>query len=424
MRKVLSYLLVINFLLVVAFISQDSKAGTLEHNPTPTATPNPKELLKKAAEACLKVKTAKYLYIRENLDQTKAMFPPLKAQLLQERAEVPTVWMEGKFRASGEIVKADKTDEFAYAYDGKIFRYLDITGNIVNVMKTPTGAGVGPLLRTAGLGIYTFPEFSDSEPLKTYLEEPAEWTYEGVSEVDGISCNVILQIVKRSLETARGVLETQTKTYIYLGEKDSLPRRYLLENTNGQVVTIIQATAKDLKINEPFGDDAFLLETPDGFAERLITEQEISSRGLLQIGMVAPDWKLKDAEGVEHKLSDYRGKIVIMDFWATWCGPCLKSMPEIQKLHERFKNRGVVVLGITTNDDSKLAANYVEQKGYTYDFLFEGELLKDYNATALPTLYVIGSNGKIIHAEIGIRAETMESLVTMIEGLLQNNEKD
>jgi thiol-disulfide isomerase/thioredoxin len=87
-----------------------------------------------------------------------------------------------------------------------------------------------------------------------------------------------------------------------------------------------------------------------------VTEEEVVGRGLLFAGSTAPAWKLIDAAGKEHELAQYRGKIVVLDFWATWRRPCLKAMPDLQKLHERYRDRGVVVLGLATNDDHQLAA--------------------------------------------------------------------
>src|SRR6266567_2066513 len=69
---------------------------------------------------------------------------------------------------------------------------------------------------------------------------------------------------------------------------------------------------------------------------------------LLAIGATAPDWELSDADGKLQTLAQYRGKIVVLDFWATWCGPCAEVMPQMQKLHEKYKDKGVAVFGVSS----------------------------------------------------------------------------
>src|SRR5215813_2707656 len=69
---------------------------------------------------------------------------------------------------------------------------------------------------------------------------------------------------------------------------------------------------------------------------------------LLPVGTTAPDWQLSGAQGQTYSLSSYRGKVVVMDFWATWCQPCTAVMPRMQKLQQKFADKGVVVFGINS----------------------------------------------------------------------------
>lgn len=122
---------------------------------------------------------------------------------------------------------------------------------------------------------------------------------------------------------------------------------------------------------------------------------------LLAVGEAAPDWKLEDAEGKTHSLSAYRGKVLVLDFWATWCGPCTEVMPRMQKLHEKYKERGVVVFGVNSwerNDPLAL----MKKKRYTYGLLLKGEEIGDlYRIKGLPVVYVIGVDGRIIYRHEG-----------------------
>lgn len=133
---------------------------------------------------------------------------------------------------------------------------------------------------------------------------------------------------------------------------------------------------------------------------------------LLEVGETAPDWQLTGAEGQAHSLSSYRGQVVVMDFWATWCLPCAKVMPRMQKLHEKFSNGGVVVFGINSWENGDATA-LMTKKGYRYGLLLNGEqIAESYKVTTLPVVYIVGVDGKIIYCHEG---EDHKDLSAMIE---------
>lgn len=139
---------------------------------------------------------------------------------------------------------------------------------------------------------------------------------------------------------------------------------------------------------------------------------------LLPVGDVAPDWKLNNAEGKVHSLAQYRGKVIVMDFWATWCGPCAKIMPRLQKLHEKFANQGVVVLGFNSWENSDPVA-LMQEKRYSYELLLNGEQIAEaYKVTTLPVVYIIGLDGRIIYCHEG---EGQKDLSAVIEKYLKAN---
>jgi peroxiredoxin len=138
---------------------------------------------------------------------------------------------------------------------------------------------------------------------------------------------------------------------------------------------------------------------------------------LLPVGEPAPNWELRDQEGKVHSLGEYRGKVVVMDFWATWCGPCAEVMPRMQKLHEKFADKGVVVLGVNSWEENDPIA-LMQKKRFSYRLLLKGENLAEaYKVTMLPVVYIIGDDGTIIYCHGGVDDKNLTSLIQKyIEG--------
>jgi thiol-disulfide isomerase/thioredoxin len=132
---------------------------------------------------------------------------------------------------------------------------------------------------------------------------------------------------------------------------------------------------------------------------------------LLAVGDLAPDWKLADATGRTHSLSDYRGRVVVLDFWATWCGPCAALMPRMQKLHDKLLDKGAIVFGVNAWERNDPVA-YMKKKRLTYGLLLKGEeIAPAYGIINLPVVYVIGVDGKIIYRHEGIDDKDLGKLI-------------
>ncbi|GIN97687.1 thiol:disulfide interchange protein tlpA [Siminovitchia terrae] len=138
-------------------------------------------------------------------------------------------------------------------------------------------------------------------------------------------------------------------------------------------------------------------------------------------GKMAPDFELVTLNGETVKLSDYRGKKVILNFWATWCPPCRAEMPHMQNFYEQNKDNGIeiVAVNLTKMDKGRMEIDkFVKEYGLTFDIPLdeEGDIGMQYQAFTIPTSYIIDTNGKIASKVIGPMDEpTMESLTNEIE---------
>ena len=139
---------------------------------------------------------------------------------------------------------------------------------------------------------------------------------------------------------------------------------------------------------------------------------------------VAADFNLMDVDGQLHTLSKYRGKIVIVNFWATWCPPCRFELPAMEKVWERLKDKGVVILGINVGEDEDTIFTFTTDYPVTFPLLMDSDssVTQTYPVIGLPTTYVINPQGKLVYKAIGTRDWNEDALVKKILELQQITE--
>lgn len=138
---------------------------------------------------------------------------------------------------------------------------------------------------------------------------------------------------------------------------------------------------------------------------------EEKKAGLLAVGDPAPEWKLADSAGKTHALGDYRGHVVVLDFWATWCGPCAKVMPKLDKLQKKYGERGLVVFGVNSFETGDPVA-MMKKRALSYTLLLKGEeLAATYGVASLPVVYVIGADGRVLYSHAGPDTKKLEDVI-------------
>ncbi|RMH65436.1 MAG: TlpA family protein disulfide reductase [Calditrichaeota bacterium] len=150
------------------------------------------------------------------------------------------------------------------------------------------------------------------------------------------------------------------------------------------------------------------------------------TRVLLIVGLLvsislakkAPDFTFKSLDGKEVSLSDYKGKVVLVNFWATWCGPCIGEMPDLNKLYQAYKDKGFQILGLAVSSRPNDIPKKVKQTGVTYPILLNAEpaVAKFGGFGAIPQTFIIDQNGTIVHSVTGSRG--YEDFEKMIKPLL------
>jgi peroxiredoxin len=119
------------------------------------------------------------------------------------------------------------------------------------------------------------------------------------------------------------------------------------------------------------------------------------------VGALAPDFKATEIGGTGQVkgIADFRGDVILVNLWATWCVPCVTEMPSIQRLYDRFRDQGFRVVGIAVDDPpyAERVAAFVRDHGLSFEILHEGsgKVEQDYRARGIPATYVIGRDGRI-----------------------------
>ena len=133
---------------------------------------------------------------------------------------------------------------------------------------------------------------------------------------------------------------------------------------------------------------------------------------------LAPDFTLFDIDGNEVSISDFRGKKVFLNFWATWCPPCKEEMPDMQLFHKQEEENDIVVIAVNIGESKSKVKDFIDSKGYEFITLLdsEKEIAKLYNVNAIPTTFFIGRQGEIIKSKRGgMELEDMEYYMDMID---------
>lgn len=123
------------------------------------------------------------------------------------------------------------------------------------------------------------------------------------------------------------------------------------------------------------------------------------------------NFKLKSNEG-KISLSKFKGKVVYVDFWASWCAPCRKSFPWMNKMHSKYKKKGLKIIGISLDSDKSVTEAFLKKNPALFTIAYDpdGKVADDYNVQVMPTSYLIGRDGKLIMTHKGFRSKHKEAL--------------
>lgn len=158
-----------------------------------------------------------------------------------------------------------------------------------------------------------------------------------------------------------------------------------------------------------------------------VSNQDVASKsdesGVVAAGSLAADFKLQDLSGNTVSLSSMRGKVIFLNIWATWCGPCREEMPSMETLFQDLKhNRDFVVLAVSVDRKGKaVVAPYVEKNGFHFTVLLDpdNQISESYNVSGVPESFIIDRKGRIVAHHMGAfdwsRSDVKDALIALID---------
>ncbi len=139
----------------------------------------------------------------------------------------------------------------------------------------------------------------------------------------------------------------------------------------------------------------------------------------------ASNFTLMSAHGSDISLSDYEGKFVLLNFWATWCPPCVKEMPALNELHKKLNgSNGLVVVGVHVGPALATVKQFLKDKPVDFDILIDKSMsLSSWEVSGLPTTFLISPSGKLIYKATGEREWGSDEMVEFIRGIMKEYER-
>jgi peroxiredoxin len=141
------------------------------------------------------------------------------------------------------------------------------------------------------------------------------------------------------------------------------------------------------------------------------------------VGSEAPDFALRSAAGANLRLSEYRGQVVMINFWATWCGPCRQEMPKLDEIFARYEAAGFTLLGVNIDEDSARAQRLADELGVSFPLLFDDEqsVSRRYDVQAMPMTVMVDRSGTVRSVHYGYRPGMEQRYLDEVRALLRED---
>lgn len=358
-----------------------------------------KEVLEKSSYRIKNLKDVAYNIYYENAEEK------VTADVVIKRGADLPIFEVGKIKVSGLAISNEGSKQITFAYNGSSFDFIDQDTHQTVKLDSPNYRKLGRT-RMMGYTLLALPVYWQKEPFGNFKDITTE------KMEDTVVYNEPCYKLKLKKEINSEVSGKQISEAIwFIGKKDQL--------IYGNRSATYQQYLRIKSIDQDIDDSVFVLAKDQQIKK--ITGLEPLGNGLLAVGQKAPLWSLPTSKQKILSLSSLKGKVVLLDFWGTWCVPCIKAMPDIQAISTYFKAKPVAVIGVSVETEKSAdPVGFMKRKGYTYPLVLNGDkIAKEYKVQEFPTIYLIDKNGTIIHAEHGGNRDNFkEDIIAKIEHAL------
>ncbi len=328
----------------------------------------------------------------------------------------------------GATIRSDGEQLYVYIKGFKSYAAEEAPKAIDQLFTNPVILGVLSMGNSAPVTMSVFSQ----DPGKTLISTAESITYAGKENVDDVECHVL---------SAVGT-QMDWKLWIDAGDKP-LVRRFVPdlakafekmaaqggENPLAGIKATNTVSYNDWDLDPKFEADAFAFNVPDG-VEKADSLMEMITGGAAGrsapsphalLGKPAPAIDLELLDGGQLDLASYKDKnVVILDFWATWCGPCVRAMPIIDKVASKYKDQGVLLFAVNIQESPDEIHEFLKNADLDVNVALDkdGDVARAYMANAIPQTVLVGKDGTVQVVKVGVSADLQESLSGALESLL------
>ncbi len=264
----------------------------------------------------------------------------------------------------------------------------------------------------------------DSWPLPSdsaFVDDSYTFEWIGTETLNGVPSYHVKMNIDHEDDENEKFKTLSAEYHFWISEKDYLPLQYTIEyellvNNRDTMTQYQRIMLTEYQFNRLENDSVLKKSSVPPFV-KLEEYEPYEAPDPLPIDTIAPQWTLISLKGDTLSLSDFKGKVVLLDFFYKSCMPCVWALPALQSLHEKYSDKGLVVLGInpfdTKEDDIE---GFLKKQGVTYTVFLNGEnIAEKYRVSGYPTMYLIDKKGKILHVQTGYGEGVEQKLEKIIK---------
>ena len=251
---------------------------------------------------------------------------------------------------------------------------------------------------------------NDNYPLpkdSAFIDDKNIFEFIGEEIIIGVSCYHIRMSIIEDNDSTEMMKTLRAEIDYWISKQDYIPIQYTvaydLIMNNDTMYQYEKNVLTKYELNNLKDESQLELSSIPSFIN-LKDYKQYKSPELLPNDTIAPDWTLSSMKDKAVSLSDFKGKLVLLDFFYKACYPCMQALPALQDLHERYHDKGLIVIGINPYDTKEKddIDQFLEKRGVSYIVLLGGkDIAKKYNVSGYPTMYLIDKEGRIISSKVG-----------------------